>query len=385
MQPLAGIRVLDFSTLLPGPLATLLLAEAGAEVIKIERPGAGDEMRSYVPKFGTDSVNFALLNRGKRSIAVDLKAAEAVAKLMPLIESADVIVEQYRPGVMERLGLGYTAVAKVNPRIVFCSITGYGQAGGRAMTAAHDLNYIAETGLLALSAGADGAPVIPPALIADIAGGTYPAVINILLALRERDHTGRGCHLDVAMADNVFAFMYWAMGDGLAAGRWPQPGQALVTGGSPRYQIYRTRDDRFIAAAPLEEKFWRNFCDAIDLPPAARDDSRDIEAVKRAVAACIRRRTADEWRAAFSGKDLCCNVVSSVEEALANPEFIARHLFDSKLVSGAGSITALPLPIATPFRSMGSVAGYPALGEANTEFFPSPSIPLPEGEGGTRS
>ena len=365
MQPLAGMRVLDFSTLLPGPLATLLLAESGAEVIKIERPGTGDEMRSYVPKFGADSVNFALLNRGKRSIAIDLKARDALARLAPLIRGTDVIVEQFRPGVMERLGLGYAAVEKLNPRIVFCSITGYGQAGGRAMTAAHDLNYVAETGLLALCAGMDGAPVIPPALIADIAGGTYPAVINILLALRERDRTGHGSHLDVAMADNLFAFMYWGIGDGLAAGRWPRPGQALVTGGSPRYQIYRTRDDGYIAAAPLEEKFWRNFCDAIGLPAGARDDTRDAEGVKRAAAECIRRRTADEWRAAFAGKDLCCNVVRSVEEALADSEFVARHLFDSKLVAGAHSITALPLPIARNFRGAEAVVGYPALGEAN--------------------
>jgi crotonobetainyl-CoA:carnitine CoA-transferase CaiB-like acyl-CoA transferase len=365
MQPLAGMRVLDFSTLLPGPLATLLLAEAGAEVIKIERPGAGDEMRRYVPKFGTDSVNFALLNRGKRSIAIDLKAGGAVAALAPLIKSADVVVEQFRPGVMDRLGLGYETVAQVNPGIVFCSITGYGQAGARAQTAAHDLNYIAETGLLALSAGADGAPVVPPALIADIAGGTYPAVINILLALRTRDGTGHGCHLDVAMADNLFAFMYWAMGNGLAGRRWPRPGRELVTGGSPRYQIYRTRDDRFIAAAPLEERFWQTFCDAIGLPAAARDDSRDPDAVKRAVGQRIRSRTSDEWREIFSGKDLCCNVVRTVEEAIADPEFIARHLLDSQLVAGVERIAALPPPIAPAFRNIGGAAGYPALGEAN--------------------
>jgi crotonobetainyl-CoA:carnitine CoA-transferase CaiB-like acyl-CoA transferase len=253
------------------------------------------------------------------------------------------------------------------------------------MNAGHDLNYISETGMLALSAGADGAPVIPPALIADVAGGTYPAVINILLALRERERTGRGCRLDVAMADNLFTFMYWAIGDGLAAGRWPQPGRALVTGGSPRYQIYRTRDDRFIAAAPLEEKFWQTFCDVIGLPDSARDDARDAEATRRAVAERIRSRTAEEWRHSFADKDLCCNVVRSIEEALADPDFIARQLFDAKLVSGAGSITALPLPIAAPFRGTERAAGYPALGEANTELLPSPSIPLPEGEGGTRS
>lgn len=365
MQPLAGIRVLDFSTLLPGPLATLMLAEAGAEVIKIERPGTGDEMRTYSPKFGSDSVNFALLNRGKRSIAIDLKQAGAVERLMPLVKNADVIVEQFRPGVMDRLGLGYDAVSRANPRIIYCAITGYGQSGPRAMTAAHDLNYVAETGMLALAAGADGAPVPPAALIADIGGGAYPAVINILLALRERERSGCGCKLDIAMADNLFAFMYWALGDGLAANRWPRPGRALVTGGSPRYQVYRTRDDRFIAAAPLEEKFWQNFCEAIALPADARDDARDPQATIRAVAACIRTKTAEEWRALFAGKDLCCSVVSSIEQALGDPQFKARGVFDRKLTADGKAITALPLPIARAYLAAES-AGYPALGEANS-------------------
>jgi alpha-methylacyl-CoA racemase len=364
MRPLAGIRVLDFTTLLPGPLATLLLAEAGAEVIKIERPGGGDEMRSYTPKLGADSVNFALLNRGKRSIAIDLKEPGAVERLMPLVKSADVIVEQFRPGVMDRLGLGYEAVSRANPRIIYCAITGYGQSGARAQVAAHDLNYAAETGMLALAAGADGAPVPPAALVADIGGGSYPAVINILLALREREKTGRGRKLDISMADNLFTFMYWAMGDGLAAGRWPQPGRALVTGGSPRYNVYRTRDDRFVAAAPLEEKFWQTFCDAVALPAEARDDRRDPQASIRAVAARIREKTADEWRAAFAGKDLCCNVVNSIEQALADPGFRARGLFERRLAADGKAIPAVPTPIAPEFRA-GDDAGYPALGEAN--------------------
>src|ERR1044071_930856 len=190
MRPLEGVRVLDFSTLLPGPLATLMLAAAGAEVIKIERPGRGDEMRSYTPKFGADSVNFALLNRGKRSIAMDLKAPGAVEALKPLVESADVVVEQFRPGVMDRLGLGYEALKKINPKIVYCALTGYGQHGPRADVAAHDLNYVAESGMLSLAKGEAGSPTMPAALVADIAGGTYPAVINILLALRERDQRG---------------------------------------------------------------------------------------------------------------------------------------------------------------------------------------------------
>jgi len=365
MRPLEGIRVLDFSTLLPGPLATLLLAEAGAEVIKIERPGRGDEMRSYTPKFGADSVNFALLNRGKRSIALDLKDRDAVDRLTPLLEAADVVVEQFRPGVMDRLGLGYDALSKINPRIIYCAITGYGQYGPRADVAAHDLNYVAEAGMLALAAGADGAPVPPAALVADIGGGAYPAVINILLALRERDRTGKGCKLDIAMADNVFAFMYWALGNGLVAGEWPTPGGDLVTGGSPRYNVYRTRDGRFVAAAPLETKFWDNFCTLIGLEPGFWDDSRDAAATRRAVAQKIAAKTADEWHALFAGKDLCCCIVGSVEEALRDPHFAARGVFAAKLAAGGKQIAALPVPVAQQFRAQVDVAGYPALGEAN--------------------
>lgn len=365
MQPLTGVLVLDFSTLLPGPLATLLLAEAGAEVIKIERPGRGDEMRSYVPKFGTDSVNFALLNRGKRSIAIDLKAADAIDKLTPLIERADVVVEQFRPGVMDRLGLGYEALAKVNPRIIYCAITGYGQHGPRADVAAHDLNYVAEAGMLGLTCGADGTPVLPAALVADIAGGTYPAVFNILLALRQRDATGAGCKLDIAMADNLFTLMYWGLGNGLAAGQWPTPGGDLVTGGSPRYNIYRTRDDRFLAAAPLEQKFWETFCELLDVPHALRDDTVDPERTQGAVAERIRERTAHELETLFAGRDVCCSIAASMKDAMSNPHFFARGVFSRELSAGAERISALPVPVDDGFRGTERVAGYPELGEAN--------------------
>ena len=365
--PLTGVRVLDFSTLLPGPLATLLLAEAGAEVIKIERPGRGDEMRGYSPRLGTDSVNFALLNRGKRSIAIDLKNKSAVERLTPMIQSADIVVEQFRPGVMDRLGLGYEALAKLNPRIIYCAITGYGQHGPRANVAAHDLNYIAETGLLTLSAGSDGAPILPPALIADIGGGTYPAVINILLALRERDRTGKGCKLDVAMADNLFTFMYWALGNGLADGTWPQPGGELVTGGSPRFNIYRTKDDRFVAAAPLEQKFWDTFCDLLDLAPELRNDRTDAGATHRAVSQKIAAKSGAEWQALFDGKEICCCVATSLEDAISDPHFVARGVFGAKLAAADREIHALPVPIAPQFRAQSQTAGYPALGEGNAE------------------
>jgi len=236
MRPLEGLFVLDFSTLLPGPLATLLLAEAGAEVVKIEPPG-GEEMRGRATKWGHDSVGFALLNRGKRSVALDLKNAAEQARLQPLVKRADVIVEQFRPGVMARLGLDYVTVAKLNPTVVYCSISGYGQSGLKRDVAAHDLNYIGDAGLLALSMGDPSRPVLPPTLIADIAGGAYPAVVNILLALEERRRTGRGRHLDVAMADNLFPLMFWAIGQGLVAGAWPGNGAGYVRRLAPLWPL----------------------------------------------------------------------------------------------------------------------------------------------------
>jgi alpha-methylacyl-CoA racemase len=371
MQPLAGIRVLDFTTLLPGPLATLLLVEAGAEVIKIERPGVGDEMRLYQPRFGPDSVNFGLLNRGKRSIAIDLKAPGALNRLRPLLESADVLVEQFRPGVMDRLGLGFEQLSTFNPRLVYCAITGYGQDGPKAQVAAHDLNYMADSGLLSLAADANGAPVVPPALIADIGGGAYPAVINILLGLARRAVTGEGCKLDVSMSDNLFTFAYWAIGNGLAAGQWPRPGRELLTGGSPRYNVYPTADGRFLAAAPLEDRFWANFCDMIGLDPEFRDDADDPAASRRAVAAKIATFSSEEWRRRSSGKDVCCATVASVADALADPHFIARGLFAHKLAAAGQTIAAVPVPIDPQFRGEGTEKPYPLLGEDN-DLLPSP-------------
>lgn len=364
MKPLEGIRVVDFSTLLPGPMAALLLAEAGAEVVKIERPGRGEEMRSYEPKWGRDSVNFALLNRGKQSLALDLKNPADRETLRPLLQRADVLIEQFRPGVMARLGLDYEAVAAINPKVIYCSITGYGQSGPKSQVAGHDLNYIGDAGLLHLSMGSPAQPVVPPALIADIAAGAYPAVINILLALRERELTGRGRRLDVAMADNLFPFMYWAIGNGLAAGRWPGNGTDLVTGGTPRYRLYATKDGRFIAAAPLEQKFWETFCDLIALEPDLREDSKDPAETTRRVAEIIGSRSADDWRTCFAGADCCCSVVANVQEALADPHFAERGLFRHVLANENGlTLPALPIPIDAAFRDPpGTTLSAPALG-----------------------
>ncbi len=367
MRPLEGLRVLDFSTLLPGPMATLLLAEAGAEVIKIERPGRGDDMRDYLPLSGDDSANFALLNRGKRSVAIDLKDPASIGRVHALVRDADVVIEQFRPGVMDRLGLGHEALSAINPKIIYCAITGWGQTGPNAAVAAHDLNYLADSGMLGLSAGSDGAPVLPPALIADIAGGTYPAVMNILLALRQRDRTGVGCKLDVAMADNLFTFMYWALGASQAVGQSPKPGGELVTGGSPRYRIYRTQDARYIAAAPLEDKFWSNFLGVIGAPATLEQDLGHAEAVAAEVQRIIGTATAAQWAERFAGRDVCCSVVATLDEALANPHFAARGVFSHGL-AGAGRVTtALPVPLAPHFRAPTGTQPYPKLGEANED------------------
>lgn len=368
---LAGVKVLDFSTLLPGPMATLFLADAGAEVIKIERPRTGDDMRGYDPKWGPDGINFAMLNRGKKSLAVDLKDPAVIERLKPLFLEADIVVEQFRPGVMDRLGIGYDALRELNPAIIYCAITGYGQTGPKSLVAGHDLNYIGDAGLLALSMGSAVQPTVPPALIADIAGGAYPATVNILLALRERDRTGEGAFLDVSMSDNLFPFLYWAMGAGMVTGDFPGNGDSLVTGGGPRYQLYPTADGRMVAAAPIEQKFWDSFCAAIELDPALRDDGKDAARTKQAVADIIAGQTAEHWRGVFEKADCCCTIVKSVGEAMQDPHFNARGLFDKRVTGSAGEgVTALPTPIAPPLRAAETERSYPGLGTDNEEVLP---------------
>jgi alpha-methylacyl-CoA racemase len=340
--PLSGLSVLDFTTLLPGPLTTLMLAEAGADVIKIERPDGGDPVRRVGP-FTVDGVStrFLVLNRGKRSLTLDLKQDRDRRRAHELAAHADVVVEQFRPGVMARLGLGYEPVAEANPGVIYCSITGYGQTGPRATEPGHDLNYAARTGMLSLVHGSDGAPVLPAATVADIGGGSYPAVVNILLALAQRERTGRGVHLDIAMAENLFTFIYAAVAGGLGDA-WPQPDGELLTGGSPRYDIYATADGGHLAVAALEQPFWETFTETIGLPPALRDDRPDPPATRDAVAQRIAGATTAAWEQAFDGLDACVTVVRDLPGALGDPHLAARGLFDGR-VGPAGSPHAVPV------------------------------------------
>jgi crotonobetainyl-CoA:carnitine CoA-transferase CaiB-like acyl-CoA transferase len=359
--PLAGVLVADFSTHLPGPLATLMLAETGAEVIKIERPG-GDEARTFQPYFGGHSAPFALLNRGKKSLVADLKTEAGKQAAWDVVGRADVLVEQFRPGVMDRLGFGYEAARAKNPRIIYCSITGYGQSGPRSQEAGHDLNYVGAAGLLALSPGPADRPTLPPALIADIGGGTFPAVANILLALIARETTGRGARLDIAMTDGLFAFAWYALATLHATGRAPGPGESRHNGGTPRYQLHTTSDGKIVACSPLEQHFWEKFCAAIGLAREFADDKRDPQATTAAVRQIIADKPAAHWKPVFAAADCCVSVIVNLEEALADPHFSARGLFERRVAAPDGNeIPALPVPIAPEFRVEEKVRPFPPL------------------------
>ncbi|NMO88273.1 CaiB/BaiF CoA-transferase family protein [Actinomycetospora sp. TBRC 11914] len=353
---LDGVRVLDFSTLLPGPLATLMLAEQGADVLKVERADTGDEMR-HVGPFAADgsSIRFTLLNAGKRSVALDLKSPAGVATARALAREADVVVEGFRPGVMDRLGLGADVLREDNPRLVYCPITGYGQDGPRAHTPGHDLNFAAELGLLSLVRDADGAPPMPATTWADIGGGSYPAVLNVLLALLRRERTGVGAHLDVAMAENLLTFVYWGVAAG-GAGRWPTANGEVVTGGSPRYGLYRAADGRWLAVAALEDRFWHRFCAAVGLEPAVRDDP-DPTTVRAAVATRLAARTSTEWEAVLAAAEACVSPVRDLADAVGDEHVVARGVLAGRVATPSGeTLAAVHVPLAGALRRPPSAA-----------------------------
>ena len=367
---LEGIKVIDFSTLLPGPLASLFLSETGAEVIKIEKPGVGDEIRLSNPQWGEQSVSFSLLNRGKKSLSLDLKDPNNLKILIPILKEADIIIEQFRPGVMKRLGLDYESVKKINQDIIYVSITGYGQYGPKSMVAGHDLNYIGNAGLLSISMGRENDTVVPPALVADIAGGSYPAVINILLALRKRDLNKEGSYIDLSMTENLFPFMFWGLGSGFAHNKWPGNSDGVLSGGSPRYNIYKTSDGSYVAAAPLEDRFWNKFCEAIELPKKFIKMQNDQEKVIKEIRKIIGQKEKNYWLDVFKKADCCCSIVKSIEEAINDNHFKVRKIFENKIINNLGEeIPALPIPVDMQFRKDQKRASAPSLGDINDQFF----------------
>ncbi|MBE2257813.1 MAG: CoA transferase [Rhodobacteraceae bacterium] len=327
--PLRGVRVLDLTRLLPGPVATLHLADMGADVVKIEDHGAGDYARHLGDGPDGVSVFFRSVNRNKRGLRLDLKRPQGREVLLRLARTADIVVESFRPGVSDRLGIGYRDLRALNPRIVYCAITGYGQSGPLAMAAGHDLNYIGLAGVLDQIGLRGGPPAIPNLQIGDLMGGALSAVMGILAALFDAQRSGQGRLVDVAMSDAVLAHNLFPMFALQSAGAVPARGDDLLSGGDPGYRVYGTADGRYMAVAPLEKKFWEVFCDALERP-----DWKPLHAARGAAAETLAGELADlfasrdqaSWADFFAGIDCCVTPVLDLAEALEHPQFEARGM-----------------------------------------------------------
>lgn len=328
-MPLHGIRILDLSRLLPGPYATMLLGDLGAEVIKIETPGLGDYMR-VIPPFIQDArtgevvgAAFLMVNRNKKSVALNFRNVRGKEIFLRLVQTADVILETFRPGAAEKWGIGYTTARAINPRIVYCSLSGYGQDGPYRDRAGHDLNYIALAGLLAANGAADGPPIPPMVQVADLSGGML-ATISILAALIGREKTGVGQYLDVSLFDGALSWASTMMGGTYAAGKSVQRGKMQLNGGMACYNVYETRDGKYLTLGAIEPHFWAAFCKAVgreDLNPRAQE----FEAIPE-VAAIFKTRTFDEWMEIFKDVDACIEPVREFSETLNDPHLKHRGL-----------------------------------------------------------
>lgn len=335
--PLASLKVLDFSTLLPGPFASLLLADMGAEVLRIESPTRPDLLRVLPPHDQGVSASHAYLNRNKRSLALDLKQPAALEIIKRLLGEHDILLEQFRPGVMERLGLGYEALKAINPRLIYVSITGYGQTGPYRERAGHDINYLALTGLSSYTGRADSGPLPLGIQAADIAGGSLHGVIGLLAAVIARQHSGQGQYLDVSMADCAFSLNALAGAGYLACGVEPDRESELLNGGS-FYDYYRTRDGRWMSVGSLEPAFMQALCEALGRPELAVHglDPAQQYLLKQALQAEFEKRDFAELCKLFAAVDACVEPVLSLEEALAHPQLRARQVV-TQVPRGDGS------------------------------------------------
>jgi len=324
-HPLSGIRVLDFTQLLPGPVCTLYLADLGAEVIKIEPPGHGDPVRGNQPY----SPMFVMLNRNKRSLQVDLTDENEQRLLQALARTADIVVEGFRPGVAERLGVGWRQLSAINPKLVYCSITGYGQSGPLAQAAGHDINYQCLAGVLEQTGGAGMPPAQGNLPVADLAGGALSALGGILAALFAAARTGRGRHVDIAMSDCLLALNLMVSVSWQASGQVPPRGQDFLSGGLACYRSYQTADGRYLAVGAVEHKFWHAFCEVIARPDLSGKGHLPGQAgkqVAQTVAGIIARHDLAHWVDAFSQVDACVTPVLRIDEATEHPHTRARGM-----------------------------------------------------------
>lgn len=327
--PLSSLKVLDFSTLIPGPFASMILADLGAEVLRVEAPHRPDMMRSMPPFEGHTSAWHSVLNRSKRSLALDLKRPGAVAVVKRLVQGYDIVLEQFRPGVMDRLGLGYEALRAVNPRLIYCAITGYGQTGPYRRRAGHDINYLALSGMMSHSGRLEGGPVLSGIQVADVGAGSLGAVTGILAAVIERAQSGQGQQVDISMLDGSIALNALAVAQYLVSGQNPQPEAERLNGGC-YYDFYQTADGRYLAVGSLEPKFWTGFCEAIGRPDLIeRGYEADLtaqRALKVELEAVIATRSLEAWLAIFAELDVCVEPVLTIEEMVDHPQTKSRQM-----------------------------------------------------------
>lgn len=343
--PLGGVRVLDLTRLLPGPFASLVLADLGAQVDKVEDTGPGDYMRLSPPLVGDTSGLFLALNRGKRSCCLDLKKASAQGALLRMVSGYDVLFEQFRPGVLDRLGLGHAVLLAHNPRLVVCALTGYGQDGPLAQRAGHDLNYLARAGVLGMQGPSGGPPQPPGFQLADVGGGLW-SVIGILAALHEREHTGQGKVVDVAMVEASMGFASVGFGQ-LAAGHAPRRGEEWLTGGLAIYGTYATRDGKYVALGALEPKFWLAFCAGAGLRSdlSALAPGPGQQALRETLRTLFASRTRAEWEEFSRQHDCCLEPVLEPDELRDDEHLRARRMF-FEMDSPWGRIQQLHTPLA---------------------------------------
>lgn len=329
MGPLDGVRVLDFSRLLPFNYATLLLADMGAEVLKIEEPILGDYMRWAPPILKKENAVFLMLNRNKKSMKLNLKAEKGREIVRKLVEKYDVVFETFRPGVMEKLGLGYNNLKKINPKLIYCSTTGYGQDGPYVDKPGHDINYISIAGILGVTGRHTGAPVIPGIPIADMSSGVFSA-LAIVSALLARERTGKGQYIDVSMTDTVLTFNVLHIGTHISGYSLGEEGTLSTLGESAYYNVYETKDREFLSFGNIEGKFWANFCKVIgreDLIGKQFVSKKEEKKVLSEVREIMRTKTRDEWLKLMEDQDICVTPVYSVGEVIQDPQLRHRKMF----------------------------------------------------------
>jgi crotonobetainyl-CoA:carnitine CoA-transferase CaiB-like acyl-CoA transferase len=348
MGPLKGVKVLDLSRLLPGPYCTLLMADYGAEVIKIEEPGKGDYIRWRQPAIGDIGARHLTINRNKKSIELNLKSVEGKEIFIKMAAEADVILESFRPGVMERLGLGYKVISKVNDGIVYCSLTGYGQTGPYSHLPGHDINYIGYSGILGLIGEKDGKPVIPGVQIADLGGGALMALSGICMALLNKERTGKGQYIDVSMMDGSVTWLYAAVSDFFASAKVPDRGNNRLDGFYACYNIYETKDKKFLAIGANELKFWKRICELIEKPEwiELHEGTQPIqEQLKKELSLLFMQKVQKEWLDLLAFEDTCVGPVNDIDEIFLDPQIKSRGLFPEMDHPAAGKIRQIGFPI----------------------------------------